>query len=78
MICKKKIPYLRHNYAYIPTAGQVIGSYLSAGFTARGMNSVPCTLKASDPPIAGNTEGSCWGQKGLAYVAVHVDSKQSQ
>ncbi len=23
----------------------------------RGMNSVPCTLKASDPPIAGNTEG---------------------
>eukprot|EP00434_Breviolum_minutum_P030827 symbB.v1.2.027259.t1/scaffold2785.1/size70456/2 len=23
------------------------------------MNSVPCTLKASDPPIAGNTEGLC-------------------
>lgn len=22
------------------------------------MNSVPCTLKAGDPPIAGNTEGT--------------------
>ena len=34
----------------------------------RGMNSVPCTLKASDPPIAGNTEGKLLLGSGLCLA----------
>ena len=35
------------------------------------MNSVPCTLRASDPPVAGNTEG---GMMAVDIKYVHVNT----
>lgn len=51
-------------------------SYLTA--CGRGMNSVPCTLKASDPPIAGNTEGDLllgWNRALLMSLCMWISNK---
>lgn len=48
-------------------------SYLTA--CGRGMNSVPCTLKASDPPIAGNTEGHLLLGASLTWLCMLIPNK---